>query len=235
MPVLSKDCGIPRATPLHVYEDACSESLCCPCTSPIRRMASCLSSFQGFSFTDLSKSYVSGITGMCSARIPIPRCSETLLLSRWPNDSSFCYDLFWSFPVLPPARPALSFVLAHRSSSVGLVLVWCSWQRNAYDSGEVGQQSGCLIPGICHLTAKRLLKQWQNGSDLPRKKHCAPVPNHNTVKCQPLHHSQDNWNNRLPSESLCLQLCLAYHESRPRGKMWKENPQHSHFIGCKKK
>lgn len=77
---------------------------------------------------------------------------------------------FWSFPVwIMAALPVMSFVLAHRSSSVGLVLVWRSWQWNAFNSGEVGQQSGCLIPSICHPAAKRHLKQWPNGSDLPRK------------------------------------------------------------------
>lgn len=41
------------------------------------------------------------------------------------------------------------------------------------------------------------------------EKHSAGVHNHNTVECQPLHHSQDDWNNKFPSEALCLQPCLV--------------------------
>lgn len=116
------------------------------------KLASSSSYFWRFFFftAALSKTYVSGITGMCSAWFLTPQ---------------------YEFPSLYylPSPPALSFVPAHRSSSVGLVSVWRSWQWNAYDSGEVGLQSGCLIPGICHPPAKRHLKQWPNGSDLPRK------------------------------------------------------------------
>lgn len=166
-------------------------------------------------------------------RIPVPHTLKDSFFSFIPNLCLWYHRYVLSLipnhsvPV-SQARSSpfsTSFVVCYRpqivfcwcGAGLALMTVECVWFR--------GGGPAIWLPHPWHLSStskapSQTMTKWLWPST---EKHTAHVQNHNT--CQPLHYSQDNWNNKLPSESLCLQSCLVYRESHPGEKTWKENPQ----------
>lgn len=134
----------------------------------------------------------------------------------WPHSRSFPVWIIYLLHQL-----GRLFQPTHR-----LLLVWCWF--GAHDSGMR------MIQGrwACNLVASSLAFVIHQQSAISNndqmaltfhgKTHCSCRKSQRTPA---LHHSQDNWNNKLPSETLCLQSCLVYRESHPGERTWKANPQ----------
>lgn len=135
--------------------------------------------------------------------------------SLFPDPSAQVFQSGWSPFSNFVVCSSLQIVYCWSGAGLALIAVECVWFRG-------GGPAICL-PHPWHLssTGKAPSQTMTKRLRPSTEKHTAHVENHNT--CQPLHHSQDNWNNKLPSESLCLQSCLVCRESHPGEKTWRES------------